>query len=127
MPQFTIAYTYMTQTPTICAMFILHDVHACHWRKTLLMFTVVYIHAHVHIQTHKHLHVGAKGSAGITVWRADPNVIALQFNKLLEPKDVYTGDHVFCGNTNCSVAHSFLSCTNYAAGMTVSYNCNYTW
>ena len=80
------------------------------------MFTVVYIHIHVNT----HMHLGAKSSAGITVRRADPNVIALQFNKLLEPKDVHTGDPVFCGKTNCSAALSFLSCTNHAAGMTVS-------
>lgn len=68
-----------------------------------------------------YVHVGgAKGSARITVRRADPNIIALQFNKLLEPKDVHTGDPVFCGNTKCTAALSYLSCTNYTAGMTVS-------
>ena len=73
------------------------------------------------MQTHVHVHTGgAKGSAGITVRRADPNIIALQFNKLLEPKDVHTGDPVFCGNTKCAAALSYLSCTSYAAGMTVS-------
>lgn len=41
--------------------------------------------------------------------RSDTNILAVQFNKLIEPSDVHTGDAVVCGNKNCLAILCHLS------------------
>jgi hypothetical protein len=43
------------------------------------------------------------------VRRSDTNILAVKFNKLIEPSDVHTGDAVVCGNASCSAVLSHLS------------------
>lgn len=43
------------------------------------------------------------------VRRSDTNILAVKFNKLIEPSDVHTGDAIVCGNKNCSAVLSHLS------------------
>lgn len=51
-------------------------------------------------------------SQKMTIRRADPNIIALQFNKLLMPKIYHTGDPFVCSNGECTAVLSHLSCTD---------------
>ena len=41
--------------------------------------------------------------------RSDTNILAVKFNTLAEPSDVYTGDAVMCSNENCSAIMSHMS------------------
>ncbi len=43
------------------------------------------------------------------VRRSDTNILAVKFNKLIEPSDVHTGDPVVCTNENCSAVLSHFS------------------
>ena len=51
----------------------------------------------------------SRSSRGRVVRRSDTNVLAVKFNKLIEPSDVHTGDPVVCTNKNCSAILSHLS------------------
>ena len=46
---------------------------------------------------------------GRYVRRSDTNILAVKFNKLIEPSDVHTGDPVLCGNQSCLAVLSHLS------------------
>ena len=50
------------------------------------------------------------------VRRTDTNVLAVKFNKLIEPSDVHTGDPVVCSNLSCTAVLSNLSSTTDQEG-----------
>ena len=55
-------------------------------------------------------HGGQAGhNRGKVVRRSDTNILAVKFNRLVEPSDVHTGDPVVCGNDGCSAILSHLS------------------
>ena len=46
---------------------------------------------------------------GRRVRRSDTNILAVNFNTLMGPSDVHTGDAVVCSNKNCAAILSHFS------------------